>query len=798
MSGSKPPSSASTSRDGSPGLRLHQEIGGDIYARSSSRTSLDLPYRDNSWNSQRGRTLTNDNGQAGLHPPTTSAARHRSPAASMRQRPISMGPLSPPRTPPVVRVDSPRSPPKPLVPANSTPRPAANGSTPESGYQKLNPFPGRQFKIPSRPSSPRPDFRTSQVPTQSNAPPYDLRGGLSSTEHGEGDFGVSTGSPLKDPQKLYPIERTFITKGSAIPPTINRAEKPKIPSKPPLISARTDGAGLGSTNSVDDRASPFSTPPSSDDDEPSTTAYVHPGEVASAKLPAANKHFEPPPVHRSVVERRRNQSARLGTSGAETKQTSEPQKLSSMGSHTEHRPDLPPRRGISALERHHHTMDLVHQPSQDHHVSATPVFTDSTSHHVFPPPPKRNVAGNSQAIISSRDLRGQATDRAYSATSSGSLALTSETTNGNKPYTDESDDTLPGTDVPRAGLSEYPDSSQANRRMPCFNIGPREIQVKYDTRLFDVFGQYICATGHSTRVWDLLSGELLMSVNHGEAVKVTSLAFKPAGDIRDEGSQIWLGTNTGEIQELDIPTQRVVFAKTSAHPRREVIKIHRHANEMWTLDDEGKLHVWPPDDSGSPNLRNTHYSFRVPKGHSCSLVVGHQFWIAYGKDIRVFQPSSKPSIPFNILARPMTQANLGDITSGAVVSGQADCVFFGHADGKVSIYSRNDYSCLNVVNISLYKINSLSGVGDYLWAAFNTGMIYVYDTRFKPWKVKKDWHAHDSPVANILVDRSSILKIDRLQVASLGTDNFIRIWDGMLQDDWIGTYTLECSRECMC
>src|SRR5579862_2579125 len=267
MSGSKPPSSASTSRDGSPGLRLHQGIGGDPYARSSSRTSLDLPYRDNSWNSQRGRTLTNDNGQAELHPPTAPVARHRSPAASMRQRPISMGPLSPPRTPPVVRVDSPRSPPKPLASVNSTPRSGANGSTPESSYQKLNPFPGRQFKIPSRPSSPRPEFRTSQAPTQANAPPYYPRGGLSSVEHGEGDFGVSTGSPLKDPQKLYPADRTLITKGLAIPPTINRAEKPKIPSKPPLISTRTDGAGLGSTNSIDDTASPFSTPPSSDDEE---------------------------------------------------------------------------------------------------------------------------------------------------------------------------------------------------------------------------------------------------------------------------------------------------------------------------------------------------------------------------------------------------------------------------------------------------------------------------------------------------------------------------------------------------
>ncbi|KAH0560056.1 hypothetical protein GP486_003421 [Trichoglossum hirsutum] len=770
MAGPKPPSSTPTSRDGSPGFRSHQESAEDSYTRSASRTSLDLPSRDNSWNSQRGRTMTSDNGQADLHPPSTSTNRNRSPAASVRQRPISMGPLSPPRTPPVVRVDSPKSPPRLMSSANSTPRSAANGpATPlDSSYPTLSPFPGRQFKIPSRSSSPRPEFRTSQVPTQPSSLSYDSKAGFPGVEPSDNEPGGLPGN-LKDPQKLYPVDRALAPKGSSVPPRFNRADKPKIPSKPPSISTRPDGANLGPAAPLDDAASPFSTPPSSEDDD--SVAVKASGEGVSTRLPATSRQFEPPPVHHSVLERRRQQGSRPGTSGAESVRASDSQKVSSANNFTEHRPGLPPRRAVGTIEKHYPASESTHQPSQN-------------QHH-FPPPPKRNVTGNSQGATSSRDLRNQNVDWVHSTASSSSLAPTSETTNGHRSYTDESDDTLLGPDVPRAGLSDYPDSSQANRRMPCFKTDPREIQVKNDTRLFDIFGQYICATGHLTRVWDLLTGELLVSVNHGEVVRVTSLAFKPASNIHDEGSQVWLGTNSGEIQELDIPTQRVIFTKTSAHPRREVIKIHRHANEMWTLDDEGKLHVWPPDDSGSPNLRNTHYSFRVPKGHSCSLVVGHQFWIATGKDIRVFQPSSKSNIPFNILAKPMTQAKLGDITSGSVISRQADRVFFGHTDGKVSIYSRDDYSCLRVVNVSLYKINSLSGVGDYLWVAFNTGMIYVYDTRFKPWKVKKDWHAHDSPVANILLDRSSILKIDRLQVASLGTDNSIRIWDGMLEDDWI-------------
>jgi WD40 repeat protein len=86
----------------------------------------------------------------------------------------------------------------------------------------------------------------------------------------------------------------------------------------------------------------------------------------------------------------------------------------------------------------------------------------------------------------------------------------------------------------------------------------------------------------------------------------------------------------------------------------------------------------------------------------------------------------------------------------------------------------------------MYKINSLIGVGDYLWAAYNTGMVHVYDTRYSPWITKKDWRAHDNPVISLVADRSSFWTMDRSQILSLGADNVVRLWDGLLQDDWLG------------
>jgi hypothetical protein len=214
---------------------------------------------------------------------------------------------------------------------------------------------------------------------------------------------------------------------------------------------------------------------------------------------------------------------------------------------------------------------------------------------------------------------------------------------------------------------------------------------------------------------------------------------------------------------------------------------------MWSLDEDGRIHIWSPDETGSPTLTQTPNTFRVPRGHTFSLISGSHLWIASGKEIRVYQRTGDNNFFVQATQTALSQPNAGDVTSGAILSSQPDRIYFGHLDGKVSIYSKKGFSCLGVVSVSLYKISSLVGVGDHLWAGYITGMIYVYDTSTTPWKVMKDWQAHEpkTGVAGILADRTSIWKLDRLQVASLGTDNMLRIWDGMLKDDWLGKKILD-------
>src|ERR1700761_549509 len=67
--------------------------------------SLDIPRNNPLYNSPPSQTQLNVSGGAA---PDGYGSRSGTP----KLRPVSMGPLSPPRSPPLVTIDSPRSPPK--------------------------------------------------------------------------------------------------------------------------------------------------------------------------------------------------------------------------------------------------------------------------------------------------------------------------------------------------------------------------------------------------------------------------------------------------------------------------------------------------------------------------------------------------------------------------------------------------------------------------------------------------------------------------------------------------------------
>lgn len=669
---------------------------------------------------------------------------------------------------PSVTVQPPQSPPKvkALNLTLSSAQAYLSTDTPLSANSGGSSSSPRHFRIPSRPNTPlleqhrSPTLSASQPPS----PPPPRR---------SGEFRRDRDIPVKAP-----------------PPPVNRAEKPKIAGKPVAMNFRNEVTALEPSrpHSSNKEISPFNTPPSSG----SSPEYELPAPALPRPRPystiessvSSSRTFEPPPVHHSIASRRKDQETNGLNRGLMSPQVTGDQ-----------RPALPTRPQIASDNVKSRVPSGVMMPPPPRPTMDTararPTGLTAESTPTLATPPKRVF---SQPTSQQLQTPPRSHGRSMTVDRTSDRAPVEFRTPAIVPaaYSDsrQAPDALPPTSLlkepPPPG--DYPDASYSNRRPPYFKKMAREISTKTDSRIIDVCGEYVCISGHFTRVWSLVDGEMIASFAHTENIKIVSVAFKPAAEIKDEGTKLWLGNNIGDLMEVDVLSQSVVATSTSAHTRREIIKMHRHLNEMWTLDDGGTLHLWAPDSTGSPPLTNPSQSFRLPKGHTFSMVVGDELWLATGKDIRVFAPTLDGSSQFQVLQRPLNQLNTGDVTSGTTISTQPDKVYFGHADGKVSIYSRRDYACLGVFNVSVYKITTLAGTGGNLWAGFSTGMVYVYDTTQPIWVAKKDWQAHDAPVVKLVSDKSSCWTLDRAQVVSLGQDNMIRVWDGLLQDDWIGKF----------
>ncbi|EEP79142.1 conserved hypothetical protein [Uncinocarpus reesii 1704] len=734
------------------------------------RSSLDLPRPEGMW------TPTRSENQHSIRGPLQPAQTGDSPSRRRFTRPLSMSFQSTPPRGPILTVESPRSP-----PSNSFISPRRNlfnGSRDDRDTQLRGTSPSIR-RSPSLSSA------------RSKTPLID-----------------SSGSVTPDGRRL--VDRDQDTskspKCSSQPPPVNRAEKPRIPVKNTPPSSPEKSPALSTAGARSSRllsSSPFSL------DSPARYARLEPLQSSSRSpgsrsreispsnqtkpKPIPNRDTKPPPPPPPM--KRKGTVKRIKTA---ENLTSKP----ATNDEPEDRPGLPPRSRSPASQRvplprptvqtsldssnYQPSLSVSPQGQDVNHKQALRVLNGESTVNFPPPPPPRRETSN----ISIRP----ASESHHSTPSTPMTPIPPRLPNNSSTISSK----LHISSVPREEATEprivtdegaiprmdYPDASHTNRRAPVFRTGTRGIHIKHDTRVFDVCGQYACSTGYFTRVWDLISGEQILSISHGESVKGLAIAFKPGKTVDDEGNVIWIGMGTGEIYEIDITTQAIVSSRSSPS-RREIIKIYRHKKELWTLDDDGKLLIWPPDESGSPNLQYSYHNShdRLPKGHTFSMVVDGVLWYATGKEVRLYKPSTADT-SFQIFKTPLGKVHSGDVTSGTVCT-KKHLVYLGHADGKVTMYSARDFTCVGTVNVSVYKISSLAIVGDYLWAGYKTGMIYVYDTSTDPWTVKKDWEAHHHGVCGLLLDPSSIWTVNRLQVVSLGVDSYIRVWDGMLEDDWL-------------
>ncbi|KAL0579574.1 hypothetical protein V5O48_002412 [Marasmius crinis-equi] len=94
---------------------------------------------------------------------------------------------------------------------------------------------------------------------------------------------------------------------------------------------------------------------------------------------------------------------------------------------------------------------------------------------------------------------------------------------------------------------------------------------------------------------------------------------------------------------------------------------------------------------------------------------------------------------------------------------------------------------MEVMKVSGSDILSLEGVNDRLWVGSRNGMITVFDTIPRPWTLTNSWNAHPGlPVNKLAMDVWGLKEGKRrLCVASVGRDEKVGLWDGLLAADWM-------------
>ncbi|WBW73176.1 inositol polyphosphate phosphatase Inp53 [Schizosaccharomyces osmophilus] len=367
-------------------------------------------------------------------------------------------------------------------------------------------------------------------------------------------------------------------------------------------------------------------------------------------------------------------------------------------------------------------------------------------------------------------------------TSSSGLSDVHDTSmSSGSPSASQSDTILKGT---------LPDVSCVRRNQPTFMNGANSVNLDFEARVFAVSGECLVVAGNGAfRIYDSITGLCNWHMPLGD-VKVTAMSFKPSGDkVADDGRFVWIGTRDGALWEMDIVNHHIVNKRSTPHT--SISHILTCKNEVWTLDESGRLFVWKEDKIMGLSVQSDPKSVRVVPHASHAMVLDDNLlWVVVGKSIYVYDPnnSERPSV----LPKPMTPPGLiGDISCGTAIPNFPDLVFYGHVDGKISIYSKTQYRFVELVtSSSFYRISSLVGVGNTIWAAYTTGMIYVFDASVSPWRLKKTWHAHkvsQSGANTILgIDINSIWKAKRLQVVSLCSP-VVKFWDGLMMGDWLST-----------
>lgn len=324
----------------------------------------------------------------------------------------------------------------------------------------------------------------------------------------------------------------------------------------------------------------------------------------------------------------------------------------------------------------------------------------------------------------------------------------------------------------------------------------------------------VVAHHHHVRMYDLVVGDVPMHTldaretggGMSKDVKITSMEFRPCREKKDRGYVVWMGTKDGGVVEMDTRSGTVKATRWGMH-LHPVTHIFRCGRAMLTLDDCGKVLIWAPESAEGEDVdlaRTQPRVTRIAEKQDFVKMVGGKLWTAARSDQVVINGTvggvGTMKVPVlrvydlfklgSVMKTVMPTDHVGPVTSATIIPSQPDRVYIGHEEGFVSVWLLaidDGYPrCEEVMKVSTSDVLCLEGVNDRLWAGGRSGLISAYDTTQKPWVVTNCWNAHPGlPVVKLGVDAMGIEKTGRLCVLSVGRDEVVRFWDGLLGLDWV-------------
>ncbi|KAK4058924.1 hypothetical protein OIO90_000370 [Microbotryomycetes sp. JL221] len=230
--------------------------------------------------------------------------------------------------------------------------------------------------------------------------------------------------------------------------------------------------------------------------------------------------------------------------------------------------------------------------------------------------------------------------------------------------------------------------------------------------------------------------------------------------LSEDGQSVWVGTETGELLQVDVSTVKLTERRTDGH-HAPIKLIQRRAS----LRSASTRYDLPPK-PGFCQLLNDQLWMLYAREHPTSLQIICRLLVIQLKSSPTIAPDGSPEEVEPIVDEEWMHGwrgknTFGIVTSMAVLpSYTPKYIFVGHAQDR-----------------------TLDNLGQA------RGQIYVYDAvRPKDGQLRllKHWQAHEknSPIATLGVDTSTLWTGTELCVYSNATDHKLHFWDGLLSHDW--------------